>query len=287
MHTYFARVQAGDKAALTGELIPLSKEQQNTLYGEIGLHGLDRGVEAIKSRGSGDAFSWDALTDTQQQVLDNIVKEPILLQNSVLTRVPVRPRASDQETSTAKEIAESITQGVLLRRLRDHIIKERVENKNARESNINWGETMRQMNDRTLKLARQNNESANILQALQAEAIAAGVRPGYGTNMPTSNERAFGIIVVNGVEQTDRNEGNIYQGFLSTPEDINTVKKMGGLSYGDVAVVDLDQFVSERSEKFLLEVIDYLASHFVEIRIKGRGSLGFRAKVSNKLRNTY
>lgn len=288
LHTYFARVQAGDKAALTGELIPLSKEQQNTLYGEIGLHGLDRGVEAIKSRGSGDAFSWDALTDTQQRVLDNIVKEPILLQDSVLTRVPVRPRASDQETSTAKEIAESITQGVLLYRLRDHIIKERFENKYARESKINWDETMRQMNDRTLKLDRQNNETAKILQALEAEGeqIAAEVRPGYGTNMPTSNG-AFGIIVVNGVEQTDRNEGNIYQGFLSRPEDINTVKKMGGLAFGDVAVVDLDQFVSERSEKFLLEVIDYLASHFVEIRIKGRGSLGLRAKVSNKLRNMY
>lgn len=254
------------------ELVALSERTANTLYGEIGTTGLQGFVPTGRLSYGQQMFSWDALTDAQQRVLQNL-RQPVPLGNTTAAAraaLGAVSRGSQSEYRTA---------------LRDF---------GALYSLM--GEAAAKQNERMTKFASlrltvdrmQVNQKAVSNSLLANDAQAAG--------MQLAPDGMESLIAAMSQHDTDFSGSASYRLVLARTGDhmvggltlanFEAFKKgLGDAVFGDSITLALDDFTDQEIDQ-VLAIVKYMINRKVTITVRGGKSSDIRSAVQRLLLET-
>ncbi len=257
------------------ELIPLSERTANSLYGETGTQGLQGYPMDGRISAGAQAFSWEALTPRQRQILKNITGKPVKLKNTTAAQRSAIPAAKPVKSSYQASENRDLADLVALVTSRDEVLAARRK----------WSKDLdlRDMRERQRMAANGLTQRDNENAFTYSDEFTTMLSQLGHEESEFSMANSYHLILTG--------QGSLAQGEL-TPTNYQRIgKELGRLTFGDTAVVDLEG-LADYDVNTITDIIRVLMASKVTISLRGTNSRADgvperTGAVVNLLRSTY
>lgn len=274
VYEYMAQRAANPEATAAREpqLVAMSERTANTFYGEIGTSGLQGFVPSGRLSYGQQMFNWDALTDLQKMVLQNLRQSVPIGSTSAAARSALGAvtRGSQAEYRTALRDFGALYRlmGEAARMQNDRV---------ARFADLNLKVSQMQSNQKTMSNSRLADDAQAAGMQLAPDGMESLLAAMSQQDTDFSGSASYRLVLAR--------TGDHMDGGLTLANFNAFTEGLGDATFGDSIALALDDFTDQEIDQ-VLSIVKYMINRKVTITVRGGKSSETRSAVQRLLNET-